>query len=484
MLYLAVRFTLTQPNDMTRPFPKIDLNQTICAIATPRGRGGLGVIRLSGPDAIAIADRVFRGQKSLADQAGYTVHHGMIVKPESGAEIDEVIVTLFRAPKSFSGEDLVEISVHGGTVILDNILTLLTDQGAILAAPGEFTLRAFLNGRIDLTKAEAVADIIGAKTEESAAAALKQLQGNLFTEVQALRSDLLAILARLEIDIDFTEEDIDPAVKAESVGRLGELATRVARILSGYRRGHILRDGFTVVLAGPPNAGKSTLFNRLAQDERAIVTEVPGTTRDVLREFINLDGYPACLVDTAGIRETVDIVEKIGVERSTQAVGGADALIWLVDLTADLSRQLPDQKLLRAELPMLICCNKIDAAPQSDAAVIEVLQLLGGKPEQVSISAKTGDGIEQLLAVIRGWIRQTGIDQHDSALSINERHRVALSAALKSVEAATRALADGAETELAIFDVKSAAVALGEIIGETTTDEILGEIFGNFCIGK
>ena len=475
---------------MTQPYPKIDLNQTICAIATPRGRGGLGVIRLSGPEAIIIADRVFRGHKALNDEPGYTVHHGMIVSPESGDELDEVVLTLFRKPKSFSGEDLVEISVHGGTTVIDRILALLTVNGAILAAPGEFTLRAFLNGRIDLTKAEAVADIINAKTEESADAALKQLQGNLFTEIQAMRTDLLAMLSRLEIDIDFTEEDIDPSVKAESAKRLAGLSERIHQLHDSYRLGHILRDGFTIVLAGPPNAGKSTLFNRLARDERAIVTEIPGTTRDVLREFINLDGYPVCLVDTAGIRETVDLVEKIGVERSAQAVGGADGLIWLVDLTADLSAQNPDPKLLRTDLPMMICFNKMDRSNAGEASIAWFTSETSKHDErvkrfdQVTISAKTGEGVEALLTMIRSWIHDTGIDRHEGEFTINERHRAALESAGKAIDAARQALEGGSETELVVFDIKNAATALAEIIGETTTEEILGEIFGNFCIGK
>ena len=319
--------------------PQVDLEKTICAIATPRGHGGLGVVRLSGPSAVEIANQMFRGNHPLLDQKGYTVHHGVAIDPSSGDQIDEVIVTLFRSPKSFSGEDLVEFSVHGGPIVLDQVLHVMAANGATLASPGEFTLRAFLNGRIDLTEAEAVADLISAKTEESAAAALKQLKGGLHNEVTTLRGELLGGLARLEIDVDFTDENIDPAETNRIADMLDRLTHRISHLLASYHRGRILREGFTVVLAGPPNSGKSTLFNRIAQDERAIVTEIPGTTRDILREFINLKGWPVCLVDTAGLRETIDVVERIGVERSTQAVGGADAVLWLIDMTSDWEDQ-------------------------------------------------------------------------------------------------------------------------------------------------
>ncbi|GAB4324777.1 MAG: tRNA uridine-5-carboxymethylaminomethyl(34) synthesis GTPase MnmE [Candidatus Zixiibacteriota bacterium] len=473
---------------MTR-LPKVDLQQTICAIATPRGRGGLGVIRLSGPRAIEIADSMFKGRSRLSDADGYTVHHGMAVDPASGSEIDEVIVTLFRSPKSFSGEDLVEFSAHGGPVILDRLLQIMAVNGAVLAAPGEFTLRAFLNGRIDLTKAEAVADLIAAKTDESAAAALKQLKGQLFGEIDELRSQLLSVLARLEIDVDFTEEDIDASEVSNLTGQIASLSTKIDQLLAGFQRGRILRDGFTVVLAGPPNAGKSTLFNRLARDERAIVTEIPGTTRDILREYINLNGWPVCIVDTAGMRETIDIVERIGVERSTAAVGSADAVIWLIDPTADLQTQLPVKEILEADIPAIICVNKSDLDQQAATRLTEIQAVIGGRKTIgetafMALSAKTGDGIEPLLDTVSGWISRLGIDRHEAEIAINERHRAALVRAKSSMAAALATLQTGGESELVAFDVQAAAAALGEIIGETTTDQILGEIFGNFCIGK
>ncbi|MBD3297827.1 MAG: tRNA uridine-5-carboxymethylaminomethyl(34) synthesis GTPase MnmE [candidate division Zixibacteria bacterium] len=474
---------------MTANLPNVDLNQTVCAIATPRGRGGLGVVRLSGPRAIAIADRIFRGQTKLSDAAGYTVHHGLVVDTDSNVEIDEVIATVFRSPKSFSGEDLVEFSAHGGPVILDRILHIMTANGANLAGPGEFTLRAFLNGRIDLTEAEAVADLISAKTDESAAAALKQLQGLLLEEVNEMRSRLLHVLARLEIDVDFTEENIEESEMSDLGTQLDELSNRIGQLLGGYQRGRILRDGFTVVLAGPPNAGKSTLFNRLARDERAIVTEIPGTTRDILREYINLNGWPVCIVDTAGMRETIDIVERIGVERTTAAVGAADGVIWLIDPSADWTKQLPVNEIMEADIPTIVCLNKSDLVPDADSLIRQIqtdiqAHKTNGEIRFIAMSAKTGEELESLLGVVSEWIARLGIDSHEAEIAINERHRAALVSAQSSLASARSTLNSGGESELVAFDVQAAATSLGEIIGETTTDQVLGEIFGNFCIGK
>jgi tRNA modification GTPase len=319
------------------------LESTIAAIATPIGRGGLGIVRVSGPEAIRLGDLVFRATRDLklSDQAGFTVHHGRAVDPSNGQVLDEVLATMFRAPHSYSGEDLVEISTHGGPVVMRRILASLLNSGAQMAQPGEFTLRAFLNGRIDLTEAEAVADLIDAKTEEAADAALEQLQGSLHEEVIALRAELVAALARLEMGIDFTEEDLPQEEIDSVVERLETIGDRIEHLLAGYKRGRLLRDGFVVVLAGPPNVGKSTLFNLLAQDERAIVTDIPGTTRDILREYINLEGWPVCLIDTAGIREATDLVERIGVERSQGAIQKADGAIWLVDAGLDWFAQKP-----------------------------------------------------------------------------------------------------------------------------------------------
>jgi len=472
------------------PFPKIDLKQTVCAIATPIGRGGLGIVRLSGPNAVAIADSVFRGtdRKKLTDQPGYSVHHGLFVDPGSGAHVDEVLATVFRAPKSFTGEDSVEFSAHGGPVVLRSMLQILLAQGADHAAPGEFTLRAFLNGRIDLTEAEGVADIINAKTDEASAAALNQIQGNIKQAVTVLRNELISALARLEMGIDFTEEDLD-ATEIDSVGaRLSTVRHRVTELLSGYNRGRILREGFTVVLAGPPNAGKSTLFNRLAQDERAIVTEIPGTTRDVLREYINIEGWPVCIVDTAGIREATDLVERIGVERSDAAIRAADGAIWIIDHALDWSSQKPPSVFATMTIPWLITVNKLDCADDPDAAVREVAAhhapTFNPPPAVLGLSAKTGEGLESLARVLKSWIEAVGLPDKSVSIAINDRHRAALDRAGAALDRAIESLKSTGQLELAAFDAKSAADALGEVIGTTTTDEILAEIFSNFCVGK
>jgi tRNA modification GTPase len=475
---------------MQPSFPQIDLSKTVCAIATPPGSGGLGIVRLSGPEAIPIAERLFRGKVRLSDQAGFTVHHGFVVDPKTGSEVDEVLVTLFRSPKSFTKEDLVEFSAHGGRVILQRISDILTDNGAIPAVAGEFTLRAFLNGRIDLTEAEAVADLISAKTEESAAAALRQLKGALLTEIQGLRQETRSALASLEMGIDFVEEDIGLNEREEVSRRLSQLAARIDRVLGGHQRGRILRHGFTVVLAGPPNVGKSTLFNRLANDERAIVTDIPGTTRDILREYINLSGWPVCIVDTAGLRESTDLIERIGIERTSEAVGGANAAIWMLDPLEDWQAQLPPKTLANTAIPQVICFNKSDRVSDIAPLLREAGEWLIANPITpndipiVRISAKTGQGVDALLKRVETWIADCGAERQAGGLAINDRHEVALKRARRAVAAAAQAVTANGELELIAFEVQNAATALGEIIGETTTEEVLGEIFANFCIGK
>ncbi len=469
----------------------IDLATTACAIATPIGRGGLGVVRLSGPRAIAIAGLVFRSSTGteLESVNGYTVHYGHAHDPRDGTPIDEVLATVFRSPHSYTGEDMVEFSTHGGPVVMRRILAVMIAQGAQMAQPGEFTLRAFLNGRIDLTEAEAVADLIDAKTDVAAAAALEQLQGSLHEEIIALRSELVAALARLEMGIDFTEEDLPPEEIATVVARLRRVDERIDHLLLGYQRGRVLRDGFVVVLAGPPNVGKSTLFNRLAQDERAIVTDIPGTTRDVLREYMNLDGWPLCLVDTAGIREATDLVEKIGIERSEGAIRAADGAIWLIDGNLDWFAQKPPEAFRDlSQMPWMIAVNKLDQSSDPNAAVTGIAShhapTFRTIPSVVGISARNGDGIDSLIEVIKCWVAECGASDQSARIAINDRHRAALLRAKDCVTQSLHAIECDHAPELAAFESRNAAVALGEIIGETTTEDVLSEVFANFCIGK
>ncbi len=472
------------------PGPAIDLATTICAIATPIGLGGLGIVRLSGVRAIEIADLVFQSKSGvrLVQAPGYTVHYGHAIDPSTVQAIDEVLATVFRAPHSYTGEDMVEFSAHGGRIVMRRILHVLISQGAQMAEPGEFTLRAFLNGRIDLTEAEAVADLIDAKTDEAAAAALEQLQGSLHEEVVTLRAELVSALARLEMGIDFTEEDLPPEEIASVAGRLRTVDARIDHMLSSYRRGRILRDGFVVVLAGPPNVGKSTLFNRLAQDERAIVTEIPGTTRDILREYINLDGWPLCIVDTAGIHEATNLVERIGIERSEGAIRAADGAIWLVDANLDWLAQKPPEAFRNLPVPWMIAVNKLDRSTNGEGTVHEIAvhhaPTFQRIPAVVGISAKTGDGVDSLIDVIKSWIEQTGMTDQSARITINDRHRAALLRAKDCIAQSLHAIEDDQAPELAAFESRNAAVALGEIIGETTTEDVLSEVFANFCIGK
>ncbi len=462
----------------------------IAAIATPLGRGGLGIVRVSGPNAVTLAAQVFRASRgqSLDAADGYTVHHGHAVDPASSTAIDVVLATVFRAPHSYTGDDMVEFSMHGGPVVMRRLLDVLIARGARMAEPGEFTMRAFLNGRIDLTEAEAVADLIDAKTKQAASAALAQLQGVLHDEIAALRAELVAALARLEMGIDFTEEDLPPEEIASVVERLQRVDARIDHLLQGYHRGRVLRDGFVVVLAGPPNAGKSTLFNRLAQDDRAIVTEIPGTTRDILREYINLDGWPLCLVDTAGIREASDLVERIGIERSSGAIHAADGVVWIVDAGIGWFEQKPPDTFKELPLPWLIAVNKLDQHAIPQGAVMEIAAhhapTFKQTPTVVGISAKSGDGVDALIDVIKSWIAHIGSTDRSEEFAINDRHRTALLRAKDAVAQSLHAIRVDHTPELAAFETRNAAIALGEIIGETTTEDILSEVFANFCIGK
>lgn len=473
---------------MRTSFPKIDLESTICAIATPPGQGGLGIVRVSGPVAISLVDRLFQGRKPLAGQAGFTVQHGFLRDRKTGESIDEVLVTVFRAPHSYTGEDLVEVSTHGGGVVLSRVIAALTADGANPAAPGEFTLRAFLNGRIDLTQAEAVGDLITAKTETSANAAMALLRGELQARISRARESLIAVLARVEIGIDFSDEDLPVQEADDLIERLQDAADQVTRLLEGYRRGRILRDGFTVVLAGPANVGKSTLFNRLTQDDRAIVTDIPGTTRDILREYINLDGWPVCLVDTAGLRESLDLVESIGIGKTAEALIRADGILWMIDANLEYEDQKPPMEVIAGSIPYLVVANKIDKHPTTDPRGDSTGEwsLAKGRAglSPIPLSAKDGTGMDRLLAEIRGWI--AGADKSRSAetVAINDRHRAALLRGQESLNRAIDALRGNRDLEIVAFETKSASATLGEITGETTTEEILGEIFGSFCVGK
>jgi tRNA modification GTPase len=446
------------------------VKETIAAIATPPGEGALAVIRISGPGALAVADTVFRAAKSPSAMEERRVAFGRIIDAR-GEVIDEVLLTLFRNPRSYTGEDLVEISGHGGSLVASRVLAAVLESGARMARPGEFTERAFLNGKLDLTQAEAVMDLISAQTPCAARAAARQLEGRLGDEIHTLRSDLLGCVAHLEAFIDFPEEGIDPESGAALRKRMEGIADHLERLLSTADEGRLLREGITLALCGAPNAGKSSLLNRLLGSERAIVSAIPGTTRDTIEECASLGGYPFRVIDTAGLRETSDPVEREGVVRARRAAEQADIRIHLVDASAQNG---PMTSFFGEEMVVL---NKID--------LVADRHRLSSVSATACISCQTGEGIDSLITSILTKVtgRSEGESLPDGA-AINTRHQECLKRAAAALQAAIALLGAGEPPELVAVELRSALGAVGEIVGDAGTEEILGKIFSSFCIGK
>ena len=443
------------------------MEDTIAALATPPGEGALAVIRISGLQALSVADTIFRGARRPSAMEERKVSFGRIVDAKNEV-IDEVLLTLFRNPRSYTGEDLVEISGHGGSLVASRVLTAALTAGARMARPGEFTERAFLNGKMDLTQAEAVMDLISASTPRAARAAASQLEGRLGEEITALRGELLDCVAHLEAFIDFPEEGIDPESGTVLRTRMEKIAAHLARLLATADEGRLLREGITLALCGAPNAGKSSLLNRLLGSERAIVAATPGTTRDTIEERASLGGYPFRVIDTAGFRESTDPVEQEGVARARHAAEHADLRVHLVDAS---TVAMPVKALFEDELLVI---NKIDLVAER-AAFSSLLM----------ISCATEEGIEDLIAAILK--RVTGSSDGEGSpdgAAINARHQECLKRAAAALDAAMAMLSAGEPPELVAVELRASLSAVGEIVGEAGTEEILGKIFSSFCIGK
>lgn len=453
------------------------LDDTIAAISTPIGEGGIGIVRLSGPEALAIAHRLFRrpGRHQSDGLEANRLYYGHIAVPETGRVVDEVLLSHMRGPHTYTRQDVVEINAHGGIVALREILSLCSASGARMAREGEFTMRAFLNGRIDLSQAEAVLDIIRARTEASLQVAMSQLGGLLSGRVREARAGLIDVLAYLEATIDFPEEDIP----AQDVGPDLELAAqRLRELLREADRGIIYRQGVRTAIVGRPNVGKSSLLNSLLRTDRAIVTPIPGTTRDTLEETINLQGIPLVLVDTAGIRDTDDLVGRLGIERSKLSVHGADLVVMVVDrsvLPSDADHEVAE---LCAGKPTVVVVNKSDLPSASDYAA------LLPDAEHIEVSALTGDGIPDLEALLVEAVFSGRIVLSDEPVASNPRHRDSFRRALQHVTDAQEASRQHLPVDLMSIDVSEAVFALGEVTGETASEELLDSIFGRFCIGK
>jgi tRNA modification GTPase len=452
---------------------------TIAAIATPPGEGGIAIIRISGAEAENIATKIFaRAQGKNGKLTSHRLYHGEIHDPKSNCMVDDVLLTIMRKPRSYTGEDVVEIHCHGGAFLSRKILGLALSQGARQAEPGEFTKRAFLNGKMDLSQAEAVLDLIRARTDKASELALTQARGELSKWVHGLREELLDILVQVEAAIDFPEEEIDLLKRPDVIQKIGNLRSEIFDIISTYEWGRLFREGARVCICGRPNVGKSSLLNALLGQERVIVTPVPGTTRDMIEEVINLDGLPVVLWDTAGLRETDDQIEQMGVNLSRQYLEKADALIVVLDGSTRLTQD--DETLLRdAEgKKVLIVVNKNDL-PQ--ALSLEGLSR-GDSSTIVRVSAKSGDGMSVLQKKLKDLV--IGCESEPRIVLTNLRHRNALLRGEMALSRAETTLEEGYAAEFVGIDLNEARDALGEVIGTVSSEDILEHIFKNFCIGK
>lgn len=450
---------------------------TIAAISTAPGIGGIGIIRMSGEECFKILERFFEPINNTQIK-GYTMKYGKIIN--DGKIIDEVLVSYFVAPKSYTTENMCEINSHGGMVIMKQILELCLKFGAELAEPGEFTKRAFLNGRIDLTQAEAVIDVINSKTEKEARASVNQLEGNLSRKISEIRKDLIAGMADIEVTIDYPEYDVEEYTNSQVLNLLNRNKRKIDELLQSFSNGKILRDGIKTAIIGRPNAGKSSLLNLLLNEERAIVTDIEGTTRDSIEEYISIKGIPFKIIDTAGIRSTEDKVEKIGVDKALEIAKNSDLIISIFDISKDITEE--DKKILEIleNKNAIIVLNKIDLIDNcSDTGVFD-----NRSKDIVKISTKTQEGIDNLLNLMVEKVSNDEVKTDGEIMVINARHKDLVSKAEKSLEKAIETLKSGMPIDVISIYIKEILEQLGKITGETVTDDIINEIFSKFCLGK
>ncbi|HET6490764.1 MAG TPA: tRNA uridine-5-carboxymethylaminomethyl(34) synthesis GTPase MnmE [Syntrophales bacterium] len=455
---------------------------TITAIATPPGTGGIGIIRASGPEAERIGRALFKPRKTLISFRSHQLYHGEIIDPATGRTLDEVLVAFLRAPHSFTGEDTLEIHCHGGPLILEEVLQAVLRAGARLAEPGEFTRRAFLNGRMDLSQAEAVQEIISARTRQGLDLAIGHLHGDLSRTIGELRSSILDILTLLEAEIDFQEEDgIEAAPRAGLLDHLRDISAKIEELTTSYEEGRIMREGARVVITGKTNVGKSSLFNRLLGAERAIVTPHAGTTRDFIEESVSIRGIPVRFIDTAGIRASQDPIEKEGIDRVWQQAAAADVIVILLDGSATLTAEDRDIIAANRDRNVVVAINKSDLPQFLDTESIP--DGLSGR-ERLWISAKTGEGIATFLNAVHAALGRSAGASRTEAVLTNLRHKIAMERAFLSLRTAEQGLSGGLSPEFIAFDLREALGAISEVTGQTVTEEVLDRIFATFCIGK
>ncbi|MGG2184179.1 tRNA uridine-5-carboxymethylaminomethyl(34) synthesis GTPase MnmE [Bacillus altitudinis] len=457
---------------------------TIAAISTPMGEGAIAIIRLSGPDAVQIADRMYKGpkEKKLVSVDSHTIHYGHIVDSSTEQVIEEVMVSVLRAPKTFTREDVIEINCHGGIVTVNKVLQLALKEGARLAEPGEFTKRAFLNGRIDLSQAEAVMDLIRAKTDRAMNVAITQMEGRLSGLIKRLRGEILETLAHVEVNIDYPEyDDVEEMTHRVLVEKATSVKKEIESLLTTSQQGKILREGLSTVIIGRPNVGKSSLLNSLVQETKAIVTDIPGTTRDVIEEYVNVRGVPLRLVDTAGIRETEDIVERIGVERSRQVLKEANLILLVLNYSEELSEE--DIKLFEAVsgMDIIVIVNKTDLEPKLD--VEKVKELAKDRPV-VTTSLLQEKGIDELEMAIQSLFFTGSIESGDLTYVSNTRHIALLQEAKQSIEDALEGIEMDVPIDIVQIDLTRCWEQLGEIIGDAVHESLIDQLFSQFCLGK
>ncbi|HCW9720017.1 TPA: tRNA uridine-5-carboxymethylaminomethyl(34) synthesis GTPase MnmE [Staphylococcus aureus] len=455
---------------------------TITSISTPMGEGAIGIVRLSGPQAVEIADKLYKGKHLLNDVPSHTINYGHIIDPESKEVVEEVMVSVLRAPKTFTREDIIEINCHGGILTINRVLELTMTYGARMAEPGEFTKRAFLNGRIDLSQAEAVMDFIRSKTDRASKVAMNQIEGRLSDLIKKQRQSILEILAQVEVNIDYPEyDDVEDATTEFLLEQSKEIKQEINRLLDTGAQGKIMREGLSTVIVGKPNVGKSSMLNNLIQDNKAIVTEVAGTTRDVLEEYVNVRGVPLRLVDTAGIRETEDIVEKIGVERSRKALSQADLILFVLNNNEALTQEDYTLYEVVKNEDVIVIVNKMDLEQNID--INEVKDMIGDTP-LIQTSMLKQEGIDELEIQIRDLFFGGEVQNQDMTYVSNSRHISLLKQARQMIQDAIDAAESGVPMDMVQIDLTRTWEILGEIIGETASDELIDQLFSQFCLGK
>ena len=459
--------------------------ETIAAISTAMGNGGIGIIRISGKDTFSIIKNIFRDNNDneikIEEVKGYTIKYGFIIDSKTHEKIDEVLVSFFKNPKSYTREDMCEINSHGGIIVEKKILEQCLKNGAILAEPGEFTKRAFLNGRIDLSQAESIIDIINSKTEREAKASINQLEGELSNKINEIRHDLLDVMADIEATIDYPEYDIEEVTNNRIIKILESTDNKLDALKSSFRNGKIIKEGIKTAIIGRPNAGKSSLLNKILKEERAIVSQIEGTTRDTIEEFVSINGIPLKIIDTAGIRSTQDEIEKIGVKKAINIANEAELILAIIDNTKELTKEDLDILNLIKDKKAIILLNKIDVV---DNKLENKPEILNTNKKIIKISAKEGKGIDELYKEIEELFNLEGLDTDKEVLITNIRHKNQIELAISNIKEAIETVKLNLPIDIISISIKQALEELGKITGENVSDDIINEIFSKFCLGK